>query len=58
MKSFSGYGVKIRNSLPCENRLINYSKNIFKTNTQNTLLQKLSDENDYINLPDLITKIS
>lgn len=34
------------------------SKNNFKINIHDTLLQKLSDENDYIDLADLVTKIS
>ena len=34
------------------------SKNNFKINIHDTLLQKLSDENDYIDLTDLVTKIS
>ena len=55
-KSFSRYGVKIWNSLPCEMRQM--SKNNFKINVHDTLLRILSEENDYIDLPDLITKIS
>lgn len=34
------------------------SKNNFKINVHDTLLQILSEENDYIDLPSLITKIS
>ena len=34
------------------------SKNNFKINVHDTLLRILSEENDYIDLPDLITKIS
>lgn len=34
------------------------SKNNFKINIHDTLLQKLSDENDYIDLADLVTEIS
>ena len=34
------------------------SKYNFKINIHDTLLQKLSDENDYIDLADLVTKIS
>ena len=57
-KSFSRYGVKIWNSLPCEIRQM--SKNNFKINVHDTLLRILSEENDYIDfiLLDLITKIS
>ena len=55
-KSFSRYGVKIWNSLPCEMRQM--SKNNFKINVHDTLLLILSEENDYIDLPDVITKIS
>ena len=33
-------------------------KNNFKINVHDTLLRILSEENDYIDLPDLITKIS
>ena len=33
------------------------SKNNFKINVQDTLLRILSEENDYIDLPDLITEI-
>ena len=55
-KSFSRYGVKIWNSLPCE--MCQMSKNNFKINVHDTLLRILSEENDYIDLPDLITKIS
>ena len=57
-KSFSRYGVKIWNSLPCEMRQM--SKNNFKINVHDTLLRILSEENDYIDfiLLDLITKIS
>ena len=52
-KSFSRYGVKTWNSLPCEMREM--SKNNFKINVHDTLLQILSEENF---LPDLMTKIS
>ena len=55
-KSFSRYGVKIWNSLPCEMRQM--SKNNFKINVHDTLLWILSEENDPIDLHDLITKIS
>ena len=55
-KCFSRYGVKIWNSLPCEMRQM--SKNNFKINVHDTLLLILSEENDYIDLPDVITKIS
>lgn len=34
------------------------SNDNFKINIHDTLLQKLSDENDYIDLADLVTKIS
>ena len=34
------------------------SKNNFKNNVHDTLLRILSEENDYIDLPDLITKTS
>ena len=34
------------------------SKNNIKINVHDTLLRTLSEENDYIDLPDLITKIS
>ena len=34
------------------------SKNNFKINIHDTLLQKLSDEHDYIDLADLVTEIS
>ena len=34
------------------------SKNNFKINVHDTLLRILSGENDYIDLPDLTTKIS
>ena len=43
-KSFSRYGVKIWNSLPCEMRQM--SKNNFKINVHDTLLRILSEEND------------
>ena len=49
-KSFSRNGVKIWNSLPCEIRHL--SKNNFKIK-----IQRLSEENDYIDLSVLITKI-
>ena len=55
-KSFSRYGVKIWNSLPCEMRQM--SKNNFKINVHDTLLRILSEENGHIDLRDLITKIS
>ena len=55
IKSFSRNGVKIWNSLPCEIRHL--SKNNFKIKIHNILLQRLSDENDYIYLSVLITKI-
>ena len=49
-KSFSRYGVKIWNSLPCEIRQM--SKNKFKINVDDTLLRIISEKNDYIDLPD------
>ena len=55
IKSFSRNGVKIWNSLPCEIRHL--SKNNFKIKIHNILLQRLSEENDYIDLSVLITKI-
>ena len=44
--SFTRYGVKIWNSLPCE--MLQMSKNNFKINVNDTLLRILSEENDYI----------
>ena len=55
IKSFSRNGVKIWNKLPCEIRHL--SKNNFKIKIHNILLQRLSEENDYIDLSVLITKI-
>ena len=46
IKSFSRNGVKIWNSLPCEIRHL--SKNKFKIKIHDMLLQRLSEENDYI----------
>ena len=51
-KSFSRYGVRIWNSLP--GGMPQMSKNNFKINVHNSLLRKLSEENDYIDLPDLL----
>ena len=51
-KSFSRYGVRIWNSLP--DGMPQMSKNNFKINVHNSLLRKLSEENDYIDLPDLL----
>ena len=48
-------GVKIWNSLPCKIRHL--SKNNFKIKIHNIPLQRLSEENDYIDLSVLITKI-
>ena len=56
MKSFSRNGVKIWNSLPRE--IHHVSKNNFKIKTHNILLQRLSEENDYIDFSVLITKIT
>ena len=55
IKSFSRNGVKIWNKLPCEIRHL--SKSNFKIKIHNILLQRLSEENDYIDLSVLITKI-
>ena len=55
IKSFSINGVKIWNKLPCEIRHL--SKNNFKIKIHNILLQRLSEENEYIDLSVLITKI-
>ena len=51
-KSFSRYDVRIWNSLP--GGMPQMSKNNFKINVHNSLLQILSEENDYIDLPDLL----
>ena len=51
-KSFSRYGVRIWNSLP--GGMPQMSKNNFKINVHNSLLRILSEENDYIDLPDLL----
>ena len=48
--------VEEENSLPCEMRQM-FKKN-FKINVHDTLLRMQSEENDYIDLRDLITKIS
>ena len=55
IESFSINGVKIWSSLPCEIRHL--SKNSFKIKIHSILLQRLSEENDYIDLSVLITKI-
>ena len=55
IESFSINGVKIWSSLPCEIRHL--SKNNFKIKFHSILLQRLSEENDYIDLSVLITKI-
>ena len=55
IKSFSRNDVKIWNSLPCDIRHL--SKNNFKIKIYNILFQRLSEENDYIDLSVLITKI-
>ena len=54
-KSFSSYGLKIWNSLL--RQMHQMPKNTFKINVHENLLRILS-ENGYIDLPDLITKIS
>ena len=51
-KSFSRYGVRIWNSLP--GGMPQMSKNNFKINVHISLLRILSEENDYIDLPDLL----
>ena len=51
-KSFSRYGVRIWNSLP--GGMPQMSKNNFKINVHNSLLRILSEENHYIDLPDLL----
>ena len=51
-KSFSRVGVKVWNSLPVEMR--HTSKADFKQKIHNLLLQKFSEADDYIDLPDLI----
>ena len=54
-KSLSRYGVKNWNSLLRKMRQM--SKNTFKISVRDsTLLRILSEENNYIDLPDLITK--
>ena len=55
IESFSRNGVRIWSSLPREIRHL--SKNHFKIKIHNILLQRLSEENDYIDLSVLITKI-
>ena len=50
--SFSRVGFKLWNSLPVEMR--HKSKANFKRKIHNLLLQKLSEADDYIDLPDLI----